>query len=105
DDAPEGTLVVADEQTAGRGRMGRRWEAPPGSSLLFSVLFRPDLPASDIYRLVMACGLAAAEACEAATGHRVDVKWPHGLQVGGDMLAGIMPEIAIMGDRADLVSV
>lgn len=105
DDAPEGTLVVADEQTAGRGRMGRRWEAPPGSSLLFSVLFRPDLPASDIYRLVMACGLAAAEACEAATGYRVDVKWPNDLQIGGKKLAGILPESAIMGERAAWVIV
>lgn len=105
ENAPEGALVVADEQTAGRGRLGRRWEAPPGSSLLFSVLFRPGLPAGDIYRLVMASGLAAAEACEAAAGCRVDVKWPNDLQIGGKKLAGILPESAIMGERAEWVIV
>lgn len=99
DGAPAGTVVVADEQTAGRGRMGRQWQAPPGSSLLFSVLFRPELPAGDVYRLVMACGLATAEAAEAAAGRRVDVKWPNDLQIGGKKLAGILPESAIVGER------
>ena len=57
--APEGTVVMADEQTAGRGRMGRTWVAPPGSSLMFTAIFRPSLPPGHIYRLVMACGLVS----------------------------------------------
>jgi BirA family biotin operon repressor/biotin-[acetyl-CoA-carboxylase] ligase len=96
--APEGTVIVADEQTAGRGRMGRVWAAPPRSSLLLSVLFRPALPPEHVYRLVMICGLAAAEACEAEEGiGRVDVKWPNDLQIGGKKLAGVLAENAFSG--------
>src|SRR5512142_580642 len=57
--APEGMLVVADEQTAGRGRLERRWIAPPGTSLLFSLLFRPPLAPHQAGRLTMLCSLAA----------------------------------------------
>jgi BirA family biotin operon repressor/biotin-[acetyl-CoA-carboxylase] ligase len=96
---PAGALVVADEQTAGRGRMGRTWIAPPGTALLVSILFRPALPASQAYRLVMATGLAAAEACEATAGVAVDVKWPNDLQIDGRKLAGLLPESAVIGGR------
>lgn len=99
---PAGTLVVTDEQTAGRGRMGRTWVAPPGTALLISILFRPPVPPSQAYRLVMATGLAAAEACEAAAevaGIAVDVKWPNDLQIGGLKLAGLLPESAVIGGR------
>lgn len=97
--APEGTLVIADEQTAGRGRMARVWTAPPGTSLLMSILFRPTLPPADAYRLVMVTGLAYADACEAHAGVRADIKWPNDVQIGGKKLAGILPESAIEGDR------
>lgn len=102
--APEGAVVVTDEQTAGRGRMGRVWAAPPGSSLLLSVLFRPALPPEHVYRLVMVCGLAAAEACEAEEGiGRVDVKWPNDLQIGGKKLAGVLAESAFSGEQPEWV--
>jgi BirA family biotin operon repressor/biotin-[acetyl-CoA-carboxylase] ligase len=103
--APEGTLVVADEQTAGRGRMGRRWEAPPRTSLLMSVIFRPRIPADQIYRLVMVCGLAVAEACEDVTGVTVAVKWPNDLLIGGRKVAGILPESAFTGESLSWVVV
>lgn len=96
---PEGTLVITDEQIAGRGRMGRTWIAPAGSSLLMSVLFRPQIPPMDAHRLVMVAGLAAVEAAKAVTGLRIDVKWPNDLQIGGKKLAGILPESAIEGER------
>ncbi len=97
--APEGTLVIADEQIAGRGRMGRTWLAPAGSSLLMSVLFRPLLAPADAHRLVMIVGLSVAEACEALAGIHIDIKWPNDLQIGGRKVAGILPESAIIGDR------
>jgi BirA family biotin operon repressor/biotin-[acetyl-CoA-carboxylase] ligase len=97
----EGTVVMADEQIAGRGRMGRRWVAPPGSSLMFTTIFRPALPPERIYRLVMACGLAAAEGCEAIARTQIDVKWPNDLQIAGRKLAGILPESSLMGDRIE----
>lgn len=96
--APEGTLVIADEQTAGRGRLGRRWEAPPNTSLLVSIIFRPRLPPLLAYRLVMACGLAVAEACEERFGVIVEMKWPNDLQLDGKKFVGILPESAIVGD-------
>ena len=60
--APEGVVAVADHQTAGRGRLDRAWEAPPGSSLLVSVLLRPSLAAEQAHRVVMAAALALADA-------------------------------------------
>lgn len=104
--APEGTLVIADEQTAGRGRMGRAWIAPPQSSLLISILFRPELPPQQVYRLVMACGLAVAEACEAEEGiPPVEVKWPNDLLIGGRKFTGILPESAFVGEQVAWVVV
>ncbi|MBN1430208.1 MAG: biotin--[acetyl-CoA-carboxylase] ligase [Anaerolineae bacterium] len=98
-DAPEGTLVVTDMQTRGRGRLARQWIAPPGSSLLMSIILRPNLPPTHAHRLVIACGLALAEACEAVTGVRVAGKWPNDLQVGGKKVAGILAESAIEGEQ------
>ncbi len=94
---PEGTLVLADEQTAGRGRFGREWVAPPGSSLLMSVVFRPAIPLERANRLVMLCGLALAEACEALADVRVVVKWPNDAQIDGKKVAGILAESAVTG--------
>lgn len=94
---PEGTLVLADEQTAGRGRFGREWVAPPGSSLLMSLIFRPVLPSEHTYRLVMVSALALAEACEALAGVSVGIKWPNDVQIGGRKLAGILAESAFAG--------
>jgi BirA family biotin operon repressor/biotin-[acetyl-CoA-carboxylase] ligase len=103
--APEGTLVIADEQTAGRGRMGRRWSAPPKTSLLMSLIFRPTLPPEEANRLVMACGLAAAEAIEIQTKLSVDAKWPNDLLVGGAKLAGILAESALLAGSDQLAYV
>jgi BirA family transcriptional regulator, biotin operon repressor / biotin---[acetyl-CoA-carboxylase] ligase len=79
---PEGSVVVADEQTAGRGRLDRRWEAPPGSALLASFV----LPARPLASL--AAGVAAAVAC----GDQVRLKWPNDLLLAGAKLAGILVE-------------
>ncbi len=96
--APEGTLVIADEQTAGRGRLQRVWTAPPGSSLLMSLIFRPQLAPGRAYRLIMVCGLAIAAAVEALLPLAVQVKWPNDLHIEGRKFTGILPESAISGD-------
>lgn len=77
--APEGTVVVADYQTAGRGRLGRRWVAPAGTSLLCSLLFRPS--PEQVRDLPILCALAAADAIERAAGLAVALKWPNDLIV------------------------
>lgn len=113
--APEGTLVVADEQTAGRGRMGRRWVAPPGTCLLLSLLFRPELPPAQAPRLTMLCTLAAADAVKEVAGLQVALKWPNDLIVKSDVrspesqgwrkLAGVLTETGMVERRLDFVVV
>lgn len=94
--AAEGVVLVADHQTGGRGRAGRRWEAPPGASLLMSVLLRP--PAAVMELTTMALAVAAAEAVEAVAGFSPRLKWPNDLVWPGDgsspdrKLAGILAE-------------
>jgi|SRR5580658_847694 BirA family biotin operon repressor/biotin-[acetyl-CoA-carboxylase] ligase len=90
--AAEGLVVVADEQTAGRGRLGRRWTAPHGSALLCSMLFRPSLAPDHLHLLTLAVCLAARAACASVTGVDAAVKWPNDLVVGDRKLAGVLGE-------------
>ncbi|HZQ88358.1 MAG TPA: bifunctional biotin--[acetyl-CoA-carboxylase] synthetase/biotin operon repressor, partial [Acidimicrobiales bacterium] len=77
--APEGTVAVADHQTAGRGRLGRVWVAPPGASLLVSILLRPSLPPDRLHLATAAVALSAAAALEEVAGFRPGLKWPNDL--------------------------
>jgi BirA family biotin operon repressor/biotin-[acetyl-CoA-carboxylase] ligase len=93
--APEGLVVVADYQSAGRGRFDRRWESPAGTSLLFSVLLRPsqqDLPLSRRHLAVAAVSLALVDGARAVAGVGVQLKWPNDLVVGDRKLAGVLTE-------------
>jgi BirA family biotin operon repressor/biotin-[acetyl-CoA-carboxylase] ligase len=92
-DAP-GRCVVADEQTAGRGRLGRRWVAPPGSALLVSIVLRP---AGPLGWVPLAAGLAAADAVAATSGVTAALKWPNDVIAGGGKLAGILAELEPRG--------
>jgi BirA family transcriptional regulator, biotin operon repressor / biotin---[acetyl-CoA-carboxylase] ligase len=87
--AAEGVVAVADEQTAGRGRLGRSWIAPPGTALLVSVLLRPSLPVERLHLVTLAAALAATEAVP-DVGARV--KWPNDVVVGDRKLAGVLAE-------------
>jgi BirA family transcriptional regulator, biotin operon repressor / biotin---[acetyl-CoA-carboxylase] ligase len=98
--APEGTVAVAEHQSAGRGRMDRRWEAPPGSSLLASVLFRPDFDPADLHLLTAAVALAAAEACRQVARVGPVLKWPNDLMVDEAKLAGVLAEADFSGTGA-----
>jgi BirA family biotin operon repressor/biotin-[acetyl-CoA-carboxylase] ligase len=90
--APEGTVLVADHQTAGRGRRDRVWLAPPRSSLLASILVRPRLAAARLAVVTQAVAIAAADACVATAGVRAELKWPNDLLVGSRKLAGVLAE-------------
>ena len=90
--APEGTVAVADHQSAGRGRLDRRWEAPAGASLLVSVLFRPEFDPAELHLCTAAVALAAAEACRRVAGVGPVLKWPNDLLVGEAKLAGVLAE-------------
>lgn len=91
--AAEGVVVVADHQTAGRGRLGRRWDAPSGTALLASILLRPaDLGLERRHLVTSAVALAAAAACREVAGFAPRLKWPNDLLVEDRKLAGILAE-------------
>ena len=95
--APAGLVVVADHQTAGRGRLDRRWESPAGANLLASVLLRPQCEGSDVHLCTGAVALAAADACRTVAGVEPVLKWPNDLLVGGSKLAGVLAEAEFSG--------
>ncbi len=97
--AAEGLVVVADHQTAGRGRLDRRWESPPGSNLLASVLLRPACGEAELHLCTAAVALAGADACSETAGVEPVLKWPNDLLAGPDekKLAGVLAEAEFSG--------
>lgn len=87
---PEGTVVIADAQSAGRGRHGRAWASPPGAGLYMSIVMRPAAPAVSL--LTIAAGVAFADGIQAATGLQPELKWPNDVYIRGRKLAGILAE-------------
>jgi BirA family biotin operon repressor/biotin-[acetyl-CoA-carboxylase] ligase len=91
--APEGLVLVAEEQVAGRGRMGRAWLSPPRAALTFSVLLRPDgVPPARLGWLPLLAGVATAGAVRQVSGLEAELKWPNDVLVGPRKLAGILAE-------------
>ena len=88
---PEGAVAVCEEQTAGRGRLGRGWQAPAGAALLCSVLLEPP-PAARAAELSLVGGMAAADAVEGALGLSAQIKWPNDVMVNRRKLAGVLAE-------------
>jgi BirA family biotin operon repressor/biotin-[acetyl-CoA-carboxylase] ligase len=99
--APEGTLVGADMQTAGRGRHGRQWVSPSGAGVYLSLVLRP--PQGGAGLLTLAAGVAAAEGIREATGLVVTLKWPNDVYVGTRKLAGILAEAGTSGPGVNFV--
>jgi BirA family biotin operon repressor/biotin-[acetyl-CoA-carboxylase] ligase len=93
--APEGTVVIAETQTAGRGRMGRHWVSPGHLNLLFSVVVRPKCPSEALFGLTMAMALGATEAIRERCGLVAKIKWPNDLYVGSKKLGGLLSEFAL----------
>jgi BirA family transcriptional regulator, biotin operon repressor / biotin---[acetyl-CoA-carboxylase] ligase len=103
----EGAVVIADAQTAGRGRRGHKWFSPPGAGLYVSVVLNPHQSPRGGDRatrlLTLAAGVALAEAIDTATGLAVDVKWPNDLYLAGRKLGGILAEAAGSGRGEPIV--
>ncbi len=95
----EGTLVVADFQTDGKGRLGRRWHASPGTSLLFSVVLRPPLKHESAGLLAFFSAVAVARAVERETSMPVECKWPNDLLLKGRKVCGILLESSMDRER------
>ena len=107
--AEEGTTVVAEQQTAGRGRHGRVWFSPPGAGLYVSVIVRPGMELANDENpaalLTIASGVAIAEAVRAVTGLPAEIKWPNDVLVGGRKLAGILAEAAVQAGALQFIVV
>jgi BirA family biotin operon repressor/biotin-[acetyl-CoA-carboxylase] ligase len=91
--APEGVIVMARQQTAGRGRQGRVWVTPPDAGIAFSVILRPTIPLTRLPLVTLATGTAVARAIESSVGVRVGLKWVNDLVLGGRKLGGILAEM------------
>lgn len=103
--SPEGFAVLADRQTAGRGRLGRAWASPPGVGLYTSILLRPHLPPIQTPLITLAAGLAVAGAIREVTELDPRVKWPNDVLVDGRKVAGILTELATVGSSVGHVVV
>ncbi len=102
---PEGTVIIAEEQTAGRGRLGRTWLAPAGTALLLSVILRPCLMPERIQALTMMTALALRDALLLSTALRAEVKWPNDVLLSGRKAAGILTEARTMGTSVEFAVV
>lgn len=101
--APHGACLVADHQSAGRGRLGRRWQAPPKTCLLISVLLRPTLPLARVFGLTLVSSLAVCRAVEDLCGLAPRIKWPNDVYLDGRKLAGILTEFTSRAERVEYV--
>ncbi|MEO5348957.1 MAG: biotin--[acetyl-CoA-carboxylase] ligase [Magnetococcus sp. YQC-3] len=103
--AESGTVVVAEQQTQGRGRLGRSWSSPASINLYCSVVLRPDVPPRNAAQLTLLAGLALARALVEAGLREVEIKWPNDLLLGGRKVAGILTEARIDPQRVQYVVV
>lgn len=101
--ASEGTLVISEHQTKGKGRMGRGWFSPPGVGLWMSLILRPQIPPSKAPGISICAGLALAQAVKELTNLDARIKWPNDCVVNGKKIAGILLELSAELDKIDFV--
>ncbi|MBN2420367.1 MAG: biotin--[acetyl-CoA-carboxylase] ligase [Deltaproteobacteria bacterium] len=93
--AEEGAVVLAEEQTAGRGRMDRKWLSPPNKNILISILLKPEIKIENIYSLTLAMAVAGIDAIKEMTGLSSLIKWPNDIYLNNKKLAGILTEFKV----------
>lgn len=103
--AREGTLVVAETQMNGRGRLGRNWHSPKGTGIWMSLVLRPQLEIHQIPQLTLIAGLSMCEAIRGATGLEAGIKWPNDIVVEGKKVCGILAEAGLQGGTLNYVVV
>lgn len=101
--AKTGTVVVADEQTGGRGRLGRTWLSPPNTGIWMSLLLRPKVELRKAPQLTLVTAIAVVRGIEKVTGIEVDIKWPNDLLLNGKKIAGILTEMQADPDHVNSV--
>jgi BirA family biotin operon repressor/biotin-[acetyl-CoA-carboxylase] ligase len=100
--AAEGTVTIAETQTHGHGRVGRKWVSPPGG-LWFSLILRPNLRSAEAVKLTFVAGLAVAETLDEQYGLRAETKWPNDVLVNGRKVCGILGEVCTTGKEVNAV--
>ncbi len=101
----EGAVILADEQTKGKGRLQRVWQSPPGLNIYTSVILRPSLQPAVAPQITLTAGVAVADLLSQYGLRRVSLKWPNDVQIGGRKVCGILTEMKALGDRVDFVVV
>ena len=105
ENCPEGTIVCAEAQSKGRGRLGRAWTSPKGKGLYFSLVLRPSLPLNQLAQLTLMSAVAVAEAIEDISDLKPLIKWPNDILLEGQKLAGILTELRAESDQVKFVVV
>lgn len=95
---PSGTLVVADQQTLGRGRRGRSWESPAGTGVFMTLMLKPDINPNNASMLTLVAAMATARAITEVTGEAAQIKWPNDIVMNGKKVVGILTEMSAQFD-------
>ncbi|WP_041488372.1 biotin--[acetyl-CoA-carboxylase] ligase, partial [Bacillus pseudomycoides] len=101
--AAEGTIVVAEEQTAGRGRLSRKWHSPKGTGIWMSIILRPAIPVHHAPQLTLLAAVSVAQAIEKCTSVNVGIKWPNDILIEGKKAVGILTEMQADPDKINAV--
>ncbi len=101
--AAEGTLVCAEGQTKGKGRLGRQWNSPKGKGIYMSIVLRPSLPPTEVAQLTLLTAVAVCEAIRRVSGVAARIKWPNDILIENRKLAGILTELSAETDRVRFV--
>ncbi|MGD9160086.1 MAG: biotin--[acetyl-CoA-carboxylase] ligase [Desulfobacteraceae bacterium] len=101
--AGDGTVILAEEQTAGRGRMERQWLSPAYKNILVSILLKPEMKVENIYSLTLALAVAGIDAIKSVNGLSGSIKWPNDIYLNNKKLAGILTEFRARGKSPDYV--
>lgn len=98
-DAPEGTVIIAEEQRSGKGRMSRKWHSPKYSGIWMSLILRPNIPLTNAPQLTLLTAVAIVQAMEEITGLQPEIKWPNDILLNGKKVTGILTELQAEADR------
>ena len=105
DESPEGTAVTCDEQTGGKGRLGRVWKSPKGTGVWISIILKPDISPMSVSSVTLAAGLAVCRTVKKVSGLEAGIKWPNDVYVNGRKLCGILTEMSAQIEKVDYVIV
>ncbi|MEJ8544831.1 biotin--[acetyl-CoA-carboxylase] ligase [Brevibacillus borstelensis] len=99
--APEGTLVIAEQQTGGKGRLGRPWHSPKGTGIWMSLIIRPEIPLPKTPQMTLLAAVALAKTMWEETGVEIKIKWPNDIFIGDKKVSGVLTELNAESDRVN----